>query len=46
MKQTKEIKLAYVAGFLDGEGCIRINKRNFSEISLDISQIVTIVTSN
>src|SRR3990167_3559029 len=28
MKQTKEIKLAYTAGFLDGEGCIRISKRN------------------
>lgn len=28
MKQTKEIKLAYAAGFLDGEGCIRISKRN------------------
>ena len=28
MKQTKEIKLAYAAGFLDGEGCIRISRRN------------------
>jgi len=28
MKQTNEIKYAYAAGFIDGEGCIRISKRN------------------
>jgi len=28
MKQTKAIKLAYLAGFIDGEGCIMIAKRN------------------
>lgn len=27
MKQNKALILAYTAGFLDGEGCIRINKR-------------------
>lgn len=28
MKQDKKTKLAYAAGFLDGEGCIKIAKRN------------------
>jgi len=28
MKQTKAIKLSYLAGFIDGEGCIMIAKRN------------------
>ena len=28
MKQNKALKLAYAAGFLDGEGCIRITKRD------------------
>lgn len=28
MKQTKATKLAYLAGFIDGEGCIMISKRN------------------
>jgi len=28
MKQTKAIKLAYLAGFIDGEGCIMVAKRN------------------
>lgn len=38
------MKLAYAAGFLDGEGCIRINKRNprFGR-SINYSLLVTVV---
>lgn len=28
MKQERALKLSYAAGFVDGEGCIRISKRN------------------
>ena len=45
MKQTKAIKLAYVAGFLDGEGCIMIVKRkprNKERVSYSYSILVTI----
>lgn len=44
MKQTKEIKLAYAAGFLDGEGCIRISKRlprNGKSISYNLLVMIT-----